>query len=92
MELIDDMWSEGKVTADWSNAVLIPIPKEGDLSQYDNWRRIGLLDVVGKVLARIIQGRLQRLAEEQLPESQCGFRKGRGCMDMVFTVGQLMEN
>ena len=25
------------------------------------------------------------------PESQCGFRRGRGCSDMIFTVRQLME-
>ena len=35
--------------------------------------------------------RLQELAEEVLPESQCGFRKGRGCSDMIFTVRQLIE-
>ena len=39
----------------------------------------------------MIQGRLQKLAEDELPESQCGFRKGRGCMDMVFTMRQLVE-
>ena len=26
-----------------------------------------------------------------MPESQYGFHKGRGCMDMVFTVRQLVE-
>ena len=76
---------------DWSDAVLVPIPKKGDLTRCDNWRGISLLDVVGKVAARILQGRLQELAEEVLPESQCGFRKGRGCSDMIFTVRQLIE-
>ncbi len=32
--------------ADWSDAVLVPIPKKGDLTQCDNWRGIALLDVV----------------------------------------------
>jgi len=50
-----------------------------------------LLEVVGKVVARVIQGRSQRLAEKELPESQCGFRKGRGCTDMIFTVRQLVD-
>jgi len=27
----------------------------------------------------------------ELPESQCGFRKGRGCMDMIFTIRQVVE-
>ena len=42
-------------------------------------------------MARIIQERLQQMAEVELPESQCGFRKGRGCTDMIFTVRQLVE-
>ena len=76
---------------EWADATIIPIPKKGDLSVCDNWRGIALLEVVGKVVARIIQARLQKLAEEELPESQCGFREGRGCSDMIFTVRQLVE-
>ena len=59
--------------------MLVPIPKKGDLTKCDNWREISLLDVVGKVAARVVQGRLQALAKDVLLESQCGFRKGRGC-------------
>ena len=76
---------------DWSDAVLVPIPKKGDLTKCNNWRGISLLNVVGKVTAQVVQGRLQALAEDVLPESQCDFRKGRGCSDMVFTVRQLIE-
>ena len=56
----------------------------------DNWRGISLLDVVGKVVARVLQVQLQKLAEEELPESQ-GSRRGRSCADMIFTVRQLVE-
>ena len=95
LELLLDMtqtaWKECRVPKDWADAVLVPIPKKGDLKSCDNWRGIALLEVVGKVAARVIQGRLQDLAEEELPESQCGFRKGRGCSDMIFTVRQLVE-
>ncbi len=87
-ELVEDVW---KVSADWCDAVLIPIPKKGDLSRCDNWRELALLDVVGKVVARILQERLQKVAEDELPESQCGFRKGRSYTDMIFTVRQLVE-
>ena len=67
------------------------IPKKGDLTCCDNWRGIALLEVVGKVLATVLQQRLQMVVEEVLPESQCGFRVGRGCSDMIFTVRQLLE-
>ena len=71
--------------------LLIPVPKKGNLKKCDNWRGIALLDVVGKMVARILQERLQRLAEDVLPESQCGLRKGRGCMDIIFTIRRLVE-
>ena len=50
-----------------------------------------MLDIVGKLVGRVIQNRLQRLAECVLPESQCGFRRGRGCTNMIFVVRQLAE-
>ena len=57
---------------------------KGDLSVCDNWRGISLWDVIGEVFARILQHCLQTVAENELAESQCGFRKGRGCTDVVF--------
>ena len=44
--------------------------------------------MVGKVFARIIQERLQVIADR---DSQCGFRKGRGCCYMIFVARQLLE-
>ena len=90
-DLVSTVWEERRVPKEWVDAILIPIPKKGDLRSCDNWRGISLLEVVGKVVARVIQQRLQRLAERELPDSQCGFRKGRGCTDMTFVVKQLAE-
>ena len=91
LELTTAIWNEEQVPQDWVDAVLISIPKKGDLFNCDNWRGIALLDVVGKAVATILQEQLQVLAEQELPESQCGFRKGRSCTDMIFVIRQLME-
>ena len=90
-QLILEVWEEHQVVADWQDAQIVPIPKKGDLHQCDNGRSISLLNVVGKVFARIMQERLQTIAERVLPESQCGFRSGRGCIDMIFTARQMIE-
>ena len=82
-------WEENRVPQEWVDAIIVPIPKKGNLHCCDNWRGVALLDVVGKVVARIVQNRLQVLAERELPESQCGFRRGRSCTDMIFMVRQL---
>ena len=83
--------SSGQVLVEWRDAVIVPIPKKGDLRSCGNWRGISLLDVAGKLFARLIQDRLQSLAMDVLPDSQCGFRSGRGCIDMVFLARQLVE-
>ena len=63
---------------------MVPTPKKGALKQCDNWCGINLLDVVGNVLGRIVQERLQVINENILPESQSGFRKGLCCANMLF--------
>ena len=91
LDLFREVWRAGKVPQDWVDAVIVVIPKKGDLSLCDNWRGICLLDVFGKLFARILQQKLQRVAEEELAETQCGFRRGRGCMDMIFCTRQMVE-
>ena len=52
LELVEVVWKQSCVPRDWSNVLLVPILKKGDLSNCDNWRGIALLDVVEKVVAR----------------------------------------
>ena len=89
LALVRAVWREKHVPQDWQDAILVPVPKKGNLHCCDNWRGIALLDVVGKLVGRVIQNHLQRVAECVLPESQCGFWRGRGCTDMIFVVRQL---
>jgi len=68
-DLVRAVWKEHKMPQEWENGILIPIPKKGNLHFCNNWRGIALLDVVGKLVGRIVQDHLQRLAEVELPES-----------------------
>ena len=80
------MWGERRVPQEWAGVTIITIPKNGNLSDCNHCREIALLDVVGKVVARVVQDRLQMLAEQELPETQCGFCKGYSCSDMILTT------
>jgi len=68
-DLICAARKDRRVPQEWVDAILIPIPKKENFHCCDNWRGIALLDVVGKLAARIVQSRLQSLAEWELPES-----------------------
>ena len=91
LSLVQQVWHDRCVPQAWWDAELVPIPKKGDLSSCDNWRGIALLDVVGKLVGRLIQSRLQLLAESELTDSQCGFRPNRSCIDQIFSVSQHIE-
>jgi hypothetical protein len=67
-----------------------PFTKTKVKEETNNYRGISLLSVTGKLLAtRILLSRLQVIAEDMYPESQCGFRARRSATDMIFAVGQL---
>lgn len=61
------------------------------MNDCNNYRGISLLSIVGKVFARVILIRLQKLADRVYPESQCGFRSKRSTIDMIFSLRQLQE-
>ena len=70
-----------------------PIQKERESSVCDKHRGLSLLSIAGKILARVLLNRLNEQLEQSglLPESQCGFRKDRGTIKIIFTARQLQE-
>lgn len=92
-ELFQTMWAQGAIPQDFKDASIVHLYKrKGSRQSCDNHRGISLLCIAGKILARILLNRLNiHLEQGLLPESQCGFRKDRGTIDMVFAARQLQE-
>uniref|UniRef100_A0A8C5P9E5 C2H2-type domain-containing protein n=1 Tax=Leptobrachium leishanense TaxID=445787 RepID=A0A8C5P9E5_9ANUR len=91
--LIQIIWQTETVPQDLKDASIIHLYKrKGNRQACDNHREISLLSIAGKILARALLNRLNvHLEQGLLPESQCGFRKARGTIDMVFAARQLQE-
>ena len=93
-QLFHIMWRKEAIPQEFKNATIIHLFKrKGNPQVCDNHRGISLLSVAGKILARVLLNRLNEHLERSglLPESQCGFRKNRGTIDMIFTARQLQE-
>ena len=43
------------------------------------------------VMLKILQARLQRYMNQELPDIQAGFRKGRGTRDPIFNIRWIIE-
>ena len=54
-ELIIDIWKKEKMPEGWEIAPIIPILKSGNETDWNNYRGISLLDVVYKILTKIIK-------------------------------------
>nr|VZI32969.1 unnamed protein product [Spirometra erinaceieuropaei] len=91
--LFQEMWRQGEVPQDFKDATIVHLYKrKGNCQVCDNHRGISLLNIAGKIFARIFLNRLNNHLEQGLlPESQCGFRRHRGTTDMIFAARQLQE-
>ena len=65
---------------------------KGDRPKKSVSRGFFLFAVSGRVLAKMLSRRVAfNFGEKLRPESQCGFRPGRGTCHMMFVTGQLQE-
>ena len=91
--LICNIWRNETLPQEWKDSHIVTIYKrKGDKSSCGNSRGISLLSVAGKVLAKVMLFRLTtHITEDILPETQCGFRKNRSTLDMIFAARQVQE-
>ena len=52
---------------------------------------IALISHTSKIMLKILQARLQRYVNHELPEVQAGFRIGRGIRDQIDNICWIME-
>ena len=93
-ELMHCIWRKGAIPQEFTDVSIIHLYKrKGNPQVCDNYRCISLLSIAGKILAKILLNRLNVHLDQKglIPESQCGFRKDRGTIDMIFTARQLQE-
>ena len=66
---------EGEVPQDLRDVNIVTLYKnKGDMGDCNNCRGISLLNIVGKLFAKVVLMKLWILAERIYSESQCGFR------------------
>ena len=71
----------------WGN----PIPKKSSAKECSNYKTIVLISQASKVILKILQIRLQQYSNQELPDVQVGFRKGRGTRDQIANICWIIE-
>ena len=67
------------------------IPKKGNAKECSNYHTIALISHASKVMLKILQARLQQYVNQELPDVQNKFRKGRGTRDHIANIYWITE-
>ena len=67
------------------------ISKKGNAKECSNCCRTALISHASKVMLKIPQARLQQLVNQELPDVQARFRKGKGTRDQIANICWIIE-
>ena len=85
------IWKTEQWPQDWKRLILIPIPKKGSTKECANRQTVILISHSSKVILKILYARLQHYVNQELPDVQAEFRKGRGTRDQIVNICWIIE-
>lgn len=88
IKFFNALFEKGIYPNSWTESIILPLHKKGDVNDPGNYRGISLTNVCSKVYGSIINQRLQSWVEENnlTGECQAGFKKGYSTVDHLFTL------
>ena len=72
-------------------SILIPISKKSNTKEGSKYWEITLISHASKVTLKIMHARLQHYKNQDFPDTQAGFRKGRGTRDQIANIHWIVK-
>ena len=89
--ICQQIWKTQQWPQDWKRSAFIPIPKKSNAKECLNYHTIAFISHISKIMLKILQARLQQCMNQELPDVQAGFRKGRGTRDQTANIHWITE-
>ena len=89
--ICQQIWRTQQWPQDWKRSFFIPIQKKGNAKEWSNDCTIALISQASKVMLKLLQAKLQQYVNQELPDVQAGFRKGRGTRDQIANIHWINE-
>ena len=84
--ICQQVWKTQQWPQDWKRPLFIPVPKKGNAKERSNYHTIACISHARKVMLKILQVMLQLYVNEEFPDVQAGFRKGRRTRDQIAYI------
>ena len=89
--ICQQIWKIQQWPQDWKRSVFIPIPKKDNVKERSNYHTIALISHTSKVMLKILQEKLWQYLNQEFPDVEAGFRKGRRNRDQIATICWIIE-
>ena len=83
-QIFQRIWDEEDTPDDWMIEMI-------GLGNCNNWQGITLLSMTCKIFSCIILKRISAATDTILCQEQARFRRGKSCIDHIFTLWQILE-
>ena len=84
--LLQEIYKTLQWPQDWKRLVFIPIPKNGNAKEFSNYLAFALISHARKVIFKVLQNRIQQYVNQEIPDVQAGFRKGKGTRNQIANI------
>ena len=91
LDLFNQVYKTGHIPEQWLLSTFCAIPKATNAKDCCDYRTISLISHTLKVFLKVIHGRISRKLEEEIDESQFGFRNGLGTREALFALNVLAQ-
>ena len=89
--LVDVIKYWQKLPSDWTQNLIVPLPKKGDLTKIINYRGISLTSIAGKLYHKVLLSRIHDKLDVKLPVNEAGYRPGRGCAEHIHALRRIVK-
>jgi hypothetical protein len=92
-KMVKYSWENSHVPNSWNKAVVVPVPKKGDLSDVNNYRGIALLSTSMKIINGIFAKRLMDLmvSHRMMDPAQVGFVNKEEAVAQAATLIEIVN-
>ena len=89
--ICQQIWKTQQWPWDWKRPVFILILKKANAKECLNYHTIAFISHASKVMPQILQLRLQKYVNREVPDVQAGFRKGRETRDQIANIHWIIK-
>uniref|UniRef100_A0A8D8SJ40 Craniofacial development protein 2 n=2 Tax=Cacopsylla melanoneura TaxID=428564 RepID=A0A8D8SJ40_9HEMI len=89
--LFNLVYQTGDIPADWLKSTFITLPKKPNAKKCEDHRTISLMSHTLKTFLKVIHKRIVNKLEENISDTQFGFRNGLGTREALFAYNVIIQ-